>query len=51
MQQQQVRMMPGGQRIAQKRTTGTALHAKTVGGQQQVQLLRSSVWTFYCQFF
>ncbi|KAM3715908.1 DNA primase DnaG [Dirofilaria immitis] len=38
MPQSQVRMMPSGQRITPKRTAG-AIHAKTIGGQQQVAMM------------
>uniref|UniRef100_A0A915AH61 Helicase ssl-1 n=2 Tax=Parascaris univalens TaxID=6257 RepID=A0A915AH61_PARUN len=38
MPQSQVRMLPSGQRITQKRTTGT-LQGKTLGGQQQVTMM------------
>ncbi|VIO92229.1 SNF2 family N-terminal domain containing protein [Brugia malayi] len=38
MPQSQVRMMPSGQRITQKRTAG-AIHAKTIGGQPQVAMM------------
>ncbi|VDK79936.1 unnamed protein product [Litomosoides sigmodontis] len=38
MQQSQVRMMPGGQRITPKRTTG-AIHTKTIAGQPQVAMM------------